>query len=303
MIIRNSRNWFTLLFVWRGSVLKKILPQLGILTLFSAGVCVFHGWVPHYTLHINPVLFTLLGLSLAIFMGFCNTASYDRFWEGRKLWGSLVIETRSLVRQVLTLVESDRAEKVRFVNLVVAFCWALNFQLRKKDGSLRLRRVLLAEDYAQIENKVFKPVALLDLMAAWVAEKLRTGGLDPIRLAQIDVQLNALSNVAGGCERIASTPLPFPYRLLLHRTAYLYCFFLPFGLVEMLGWATPFLVLFISYTFIGLDAVIDEVSEPFGEEENDLALDTICHTIAFSVREQAGMEQAPLVKPDRYVLR
>ena len=87
----------------------------------------------------------------------------------------------------------------------------------------------------------------------------------------MDHQLNQFSTISGGCERIYNTPLPFAYSVLLHRTVYLYCFWLPFGLVDTLGWMMPLIVLLISYTFIALDAIIQEIGEPFGEEENDLA--------------------------------
>ena len=110
------------------------------------------------------------------------------------------------------------------------------------------------------------------------------------------------AQIIGGCERIANTPLPFAYSVLLHRTVYLYCFWLPFGLVDVVGWMMPVIVLFISYTFIALDAIIQEIQEPFGEEENDLALNGICETIQFSVFELADIPQDPLVSKQHYFI-
>jgi len=106
--------------------------------------------------------------------------------------------------------------------------------------------------------------------------------------------------VVGGCERILNTPLPFTYHVLLHRTVYIYCFLLPFGLVDVVGWMMPVLVVFISYTFISLDAIVAEIGEPFGVESNDLALNSICRTIEYSVFEQANIPQPPLAKPTSY---
>ena len=121
-------------------------------------------------------------------------------------------------------------------------------------------------------------------------------------MTSMDHQLNQFSNISGGCERIYNTPLPFAYSILLHRTVYLYCFWLPFGLVDSLGWMMPLIVLLISYTFIALDAIIQEIGEPFGEEENDLALNSICRTIEFSIFEQAEIPQGALKKPDSYFI-
>jgi len=293
-----------MLFIWRGSVLKKIIVQLTIITLFSVSIYYFKGKVFDYKVHLNPTIFTLIGLALAIFMGFCNSASYDRFWEGRKLWGLLVIETRSLTRQILSLVNDSSPEakedKERIIRLISAFCWSLNFQLRDKSGTEHLSRLLSHEELEQVKDKKFIPNIILGFIADWLNEQNKKGNIDTIVMTSMDHQLNQFSNISGGCERIYNTPLPFAYSVLLHRTVYLYCFWLPFGLVDSLGWMMPLIVLLISYTFIALDAIIQEIGEPFGEEENDLALNSICRTIEFSIFEQAGIPQGELKKPDTY---
>ncbi|MGI9650131.1 bestrophin family protein [Chryseobacterium sp. RLHN22] len=301
MIVRQRTNWLKMLFIWRGSVLKKIVPQLVIITLFSVAIYFFKGRIFDYKVHLNPTIFTLIGLALAIFMGFCNSASYDRFWEGRKLWGLLVIETRSLTRQILSFIpNASKEEKQKIVKLVSAFCWSLNDQLRDKTGNDNLSRLLSSEQIEYLRDKKFVPGIILGFIADWLNEQYQKGNIDTIILKQMDSQLNQFSNVSGGCERIHNTPLPFAYSILLHRTVYLYCFWLPFGLVDTLEWMMPLIVLLISYTFIALDAIIQEIGEPFGEEENDLALNSICRTIEFSIFEQAEIQQAELKKADSY---
>ncbi|QRA44956.1 bestrophin family protein [Chryseobacterium cucumeris] len=304
MIVRERTNWLKMLFIWRGSVLKKIVVQLTIITLFSLAIYFFKGKIFDYKVHLNPTIFTLIGLALAIFMGFCNSASYDRFWEGRKLWGLLVIETRSLTRQILSLVKDSspeaKEEKEKIIKLISAFAWSLNFQLRDKSGTEHLERLLSSEQLEKVKNKKFIPNSILGFIADWLSEQNKKGNIDTIVMTSMDHQLNQFSNISGGCERIYNTPLPFAYSVLLHRTVYLYCFWLPFGLVDTLGWMMPLIVLLISYTFIALDAIIQEIGEPFGEEENDLALNSICRTIEFSIFEQAGIPQGELKKPDTY---
>lgn len=301
MIVRQRTNWLKMLFIWRGSVLKKIVPQLVIITLFSVAIYFFKGRIFDYKVHLNPTIFTLIGLALAIFMGFCNSASYDRFWEGRKLWGLLVIETRSLTRQILSFIPNvSKEEKQKIVKLISAFCWSLNDQLRDKTGNDNLSRLLSSEQIEYLKDKKFVPGIILGFIADWLNDQYQKGNIDTIILKQMDSQLNQFSNVSGGCERIHNTPLPFAYSILLHRTVYLYCFWLPFGLVDTLEWMMPLIVLLISYTFIALDAIIQEIGEPFGEEENDLALNSICRTIEFSIFEQAEIQQAELKKADSY---
>lgn len=303
MIIRQRTNWLKMLFIWRGSVLKKIIVQLLTITLFSLAIYYFKGKIFDYKVHLNPTIFTLIGLALAIFMGFCNTASYDRYWEGRKLWGLLVIETRSLTRQIFSLIDGPQEEEKRkIVKMISAFCWSLNYQLRNKQGTEHLSRLLSLEQVEKLNGKKFIPSIILGFIADWIQEQHRKGNIDTIVLTQLDHQLNQFSNISGGCERILNTPLPFAYSVLLHRTVYFYCFWLPFGLVDTLGWMMPLIVGLISYTFIALDAIIQEIGEPFGEEENDLALNTICRTIEFSIFEQAEIPQGELKKPDSYFI-
>lgn len=290
-----------MLFIWRGSVLKKIITQLFIITIFSVAVYYFNGKIYDYKVKLNPTVFTLIGLALAIFMGFCNTASYDRFWEGRKLWGLLVIETRSLTRQILSFIPNvSKEEKQEIVKLISAFCWSLNYQLRDKSETKPIQHLLSEEQFRKIQSKKFIPNIILGFISDWLNAQNKKGNIDTIVLTSMNHQLNQFSNISGGCERIYNTPLPFAYSVLLHRTVYLYCFWLPFGLLDSLDWMMPLIVLLISYTFIALDAIIQEIAEPFGEEENDLALNSICRTIEFSIFEQAEIPQGELKKPDSY---
>ena len=304
MIIRPRIHWFKMIFIWQGSVLPKILPQLIILTGFSLLILFSQGRIYEFKVNLNPTIFTLIGVSLAIFLGFCNTASYDRYWEGRKLWGTLVVESRSLVRQVFTLVpDGDRqqmpAAKEQFAKLTAALGWALNDQLRQKQTT-HLARLLPQGEVDRLQQREFVPVAILYRLGEYIGDWTKAGHIDSIVATALNHQLNNLSAVIGGCERILNTPLPFTYHVLLHRTVYIYCFLLPFGLVDVVGWMMPVLVVFISYTFISLDAIVAEIGEPFGEEQNDLALNAICRTIEFSVLEQVGISQPPLVRQTAY---
>ena len=124
-------------------------------------------------------------------------------------------------------------------------------------------------------------------------ECVRTDRIQPCLAASIDGTLSSLAAVAASCERIKNTPIPFSYTLLLHRTAYMYCFLLPFGLVDTTGFMTPFVVGIVAYTFFGLDALGDEIEEPFGLENNDLPLDMLCRSIEISLLESLGEKDLP----------
>lgn len=285
-----------MLFIWQGSVLPGLLPRLAMLFILSFAVVYAHGSILSFKVPLNPTPLTLFGFVLALFLGFRNSASYDRYWEGRKLWGALLNTNRSLVRQALTLPGSnaDKERLASFVRLLNAFTYALKHQLRNTDAATDLQQRLDAEQVAEVMPAKYKPVILLNMMARWVAAQRTAGRIDSIQQARFDENFDKLSDVAGGCERIVSTPIPYSYQVLLHRPVYIYCFLLPFGLVDNLRWLTPFIVVFIAYTFVAFEAIADEIEEPFGTEANDLALNQMCQTIEYATLESAGM---PVIIP------
>ncbi|MBC6991214.1 bestrophin family protein [Hymenobacter sp. BT491] len=305
MIIRDKNNWLRLLFVWQGSVLPQILPRLVVLVLLSVGVVYAHDNLLSYKVPLNAAPFTLFGVTLAIFLGFYNNASYDRFWEGRKLWGALLNTTRSLARQALTMNSHsvDAQRTAYFVRLLIAFTYALKHQLRRTDAAPDLVRLLPAAVAQTVQKGTYKPMLLLLEMGRWVQQSKEAAQLDTTTQLAFDHNFNQLSDIVGGCERLAGTPIPYTYSVMLHRTVYLYCFLLPFGLVDSIGWMTPLIVAFIGYTFMALDAIVRELEAPFGLEPNDLALNTMSHMIESTLLEMIG-EPVPEAPPrrSRYLL-
>ena len=293
MIIRPKQHWLLMLLVWRGSVLPKILPQLFAVTLLSVVVTALHGQVLTYKIPLNFVPFPLIGVALAIFLGFRNNASYDRFWEGRKLWGGVLNDTRTLARQLLSFSTQDQARPL-LISLI-AFVHALRHQLRGSSAQPDLER-LLGADAAHYQYQAFIPNLLLLRFSQQLAQLRTQGQLDVWLSAQCEAPLSRLTDVLGGCERIASTPLPYTYSVILHRTVYAYCFLLPFALVDAIGWTTPIMVAFIGYTFFALEALSDELEEPFGTSPNDLALSAMSYMIEHTLLEMIG-ETPTIAKP------
>ncbi|MBO9732538.1 MAG: hypothetical protein J7623_28100 [Chitinophaga sp.] len=301
MIIRNKEHWFRMLFVWHGSVLPRLVPRLILLFLLSVLVVYLHGTIFSFKVPLNPAPLTLFGFVLALFLGFRNSASYERFWEGRKLWGSLLNYARSLTRQALTLGERS-APVMDFVQLLSAFTYALKHQLRGTDPLPDLQTRLNEQQFAVIAAAKYKPVVLTKLMAEWVQQQRRENRIDTIQQARFDENFDKLEEIVGGCERIQSTPIPYSYRVLLHRTVYIYCFLLPFGLVDSLGWFTPFIVAFVAYTFVAFEAIADEIEEPFGTDANDLPLNNMCAMIEHTIYELAGAPYDAAQKSNRHII-
>ncbi|WP_343680594.1 bestrophin family protein [Chryseobacterium arthrosphaerae] len=294
MIIRKKEHWFKMLFVWHGSVLPGLLPRLFLLLILSLGVVYLRGVIFSFKIPLNPAPLTLFGFVLALFLGFRNNVSYERFWEGRKLWGALLNTARSLTRQALTLkdIKVSNVSVPEFIQLLGAFVFALKHQLRGTDAYEDLQHRLNEDQLKTVAASKYKPAVIMKLLGEWVQKVKAEGSIDSIRQARFDENFDKLSDIVGGCERIVSTPIPYSYRVLLHRTVYIYCFLLPFGLVDSLRWFTPLIVVFVAYTFVAFEAIADEIEEPFGTEANDLALNSMCIMIDETIHEMAGEEIA-----------
>jgi ion channel-forming bestrophin family protein len=304
MIIRKREHWFYMLFIWRGSVLPQLVPRLCILFIISTLITIFRETIFKYNLHLNPAPFTLFGIALALFLSFRNNASYDRFTEGRRLWGSLLNTSRSLTRQALSLTDKPRdvKETSLFINYLIALAYTLKHQLRNTDPAPDLDRLVPGALATRIKAARYRPVLLTKELGSWVQSAKIRGHFDSTIQRSFDNNLNQLTDIIGSCERIAGTLIPYSYSVLLHRTIYVYCFLLPLGLVDSLGWMMPVIVTFIAYTYVALEAIADELETPFGLSANDLALDAICRNLENSLLEMDDRPLRPDPPTDPFVL-
>ncbi|MDE2120503.1 MAG: hypothetical protein KGJ64_07410 [Betaproteobacteria bacterium] len=302
MIVRPRLSWLRMLFVMRGSVLPKIWFRLVLVAAVATLVTLVHGDVLGWRVGLTFVPFTSIGVALAIFLGFRNTASYERYWEARKLWGEMLNASRSLTRQYVAWV-GDGAEASSFGYRLIGFVHALRHQLRETDPMPELRELLDADLVQRLGDARSRPSLILQSLGQSVAEAGSRRGLHPQIAAVMEQGLMDLTSVLGGCERIANTPIPFAYSVIVHRTVSIYCFLLPFGLLGNAGVLTPLMVTFVAYTFLALDALNEELEEPFGAMPNDLALRSMSEGIEITLREL--LAEMPLPRPtppDDYVL-
>ncbi|HJV00718.1 MAG TPA: bestrophin family ion channel [Burkholderiaceae bacterium] len=299
MIIRPPGNWFRMLLVWNGSVLPSILPQLGLMLAISLVALLGDGRIFGERVPLDTAPFPLLGISLAIFLAFRNNASYQRYLEARQLWGHILAAARNLTSQTLAYLPPQRLEQADVARRLVAFVHLLRHQLRGTDPGADLQRLLAPDAVAAACARSYRPVAALNDLRRTLGAA--TAGLPDGAQARwmFDAQINVLADAVAGCERIAGTPIPYPYGVLLHRTIYAYCFLLPFGLVHAIGAATPLIAVFVAYTLVALEAIAQEIGDPFGTAPNSLALEAMSRTIERSVLELCGLPmpaEAPVGK-------
>lgn len=337
MIVFEKQTWLGILFSWRGTALRRIWLRVLFVTVVAVVVTLIHFKWPIGT-DLTPLPFQLSGLALGIFLGFRNNTSYDRFWEGRRLWGQMVNVSRNLTRQMLTLVgpiaerplplttpsvsvyaavsddeeepkdlDADTAELVAFhremVHRVAAYVHCVRMHLRDQDGLHELRRLLPEEEVEALRGESNRPLAILQRLGDRLRDAWLHGWVHAQHLPALDKSLSDMCDIQGGCERVKNTPIPFSYTALIHSLVALYCFSLPFGLISAIGYFTPIVTAIIGYSFFGLDAVGDEIEDPFGTDENDLPLTALTTMIEINIRQRIGDRRLPAMpKPIRGVL-
>ncbi|HHG8771538.1 TPA: bestrophin family protein [Raoultella planticola] len=301
MIIRPEQHWFLRLFDWHGSVLSKIVFRLLLNVLMSIVAIISYQWYEQLGIHLTVAPFSLLGIAIAIFLGFRNSASYNRFVEARNLWGTVLIAERTLTRQLKNILPAESATHKKIASYLIAFSWSLKHQLRKTDPKDDLLRLLPRAHVTEILASSMPTNRILLLVGHELGQLRAAGKVSDITYGLMDNKLDELAHVLGGCERLASTPVPFAYTLILQRTVYLFCALLPFALVGDLHYMTPFVSVFISYTFLSWDSLAEELEDPFGTAANDLPLNAMCNTIERNLMDMTGQHPLPeIIQPDRY---
>ncbi|MHC8287740.1 bestrophin family protein [Pseudomonas sp. XS1P51] len=298
MIVRPKPNLIGVLTSLKGSIAKRIAWRSLMVTLLASAIVLVETLHPSYFSKVSATPFTLLGLSLSIFMSFRNNACYDRWYEARKAWGDVMVEIRSMIRE--TQVIKDAHERHTILRNLCGFAHALNAKLRSEnelDAGCDWLEPMPSSNAPDISGRILTQVGQ---QCSALAE---SGAINEWRYTLMANHLANLTRSQAVCERIKQTPLPFPYTLLLHRTIYLFCILLPFAMAEPLGWLTPIFTAIVSYTFFGLDAIGDELEDPFGRDENDLPTDAIVRTIERDVLAALGATQLPpRLEPVDFVL-
>lgn len=305
MIVRPRPRMRELFFIWKGSIIPLILPQVLFVTAVATLVTLLADLIGPRFPDFATGPFTFLGLSLSLFLGFRNNACYDRWWEARKHYGNLLVVLRCLARdsQLLETDAEGKQQRKDVLRLCTAFTKALTARLRDRPIVEAAKAELTPAEITAIKAGHNIPDSILRLVTALLLQARQAGRLDSVTYCAMAEHINQLTAIQGACERIRYTALPFAYTLLLHRTAHIFCVLLPLGLVHSLGHATPLLTALVAYTFFGLDALGDELEEPFGTAQNDLPLDAITRVIEIDMAEYRGLENRPEpLKPQDFVL-
>jgi putative membrane protein len=226
---------------------------------------------------------TLLGSALVVLTSFRNSSAYNRWWEARTLWGALVNNSRSFARQVLTLIDDDtelNPVKAVLLRRHVAYVECLSAHLKGEQCGEDVTAMIPREEYDRRTRTNNFPNDILNESAAILAGEYKAGRLDSIRLARLESTMVEISNCQGGMERIANTPLPYPYVTFPRLFITLFCIIVPIGLVETLGWFTPLASTVVGFMLLAIERIGTDLQSPFKASEHEIQMKALCANIS-----------------------
>ncbi|PZO39247.1 MAG: hypothetical protein DCF19_14650 [Pseudanabaena frigida] len=289
----KNKSWFKFALQLKGSVILAVYKHVIVLGLFGLFVSLLY----HFKIPVSqPILGSVIpSIVLGLLLVFRTNTAYDRFWEGRRLWGSLVNDSRTLAWQIGVIIndldQEDRAKKQASMRLIPILLVAIKAHLRSESDNRELEELMsISQSSSQCLNLKSinnKPLQITKWIADYIQQQYKRGNdyLHYNHVPLLQSNLKSIIDSIGGCERILRTPLPLAYVIHLKQLVLIYCMLLPFQLVKDLGWWTGVFVGLVSFTLLGIEEIGIEIENPFGYDDNDLPLDTICNTVKQDIEE------------------
>lgn len=295
MIDYDPHEWRSHLLDIKGSMVREIFARVATCAAWSVVVV----GIDHYVwdVGIPPSVHGLLGTAIGLLLVFRTNASYDRFWEGRRMWGNIINETRNMGRCASVYLASVPDLQQRVIAWTIAFPYVVMHRLRNESKLDGADRFVSPQDCALVLETTHPPMEVARRISGALVEARDRGAISDYQLMTIDQNTQQLIDYMGACERIQKTPLPFAYVVHLRRGLILYCYSLPFALVNDFDWIAILLTLLVAYVFFGIEEIGVEIEGPFGYDENDLPLERFCEVIEKDLLACASSKAAPVRVP------
>jgi len=287
MIDYNPKAWFTFIFRFhKADTVRKLFPMFIAMSAYSALIAFLEldilNLAPNSELKQITLIHSLLGFVISLLLVFRTNTAYDRWWEGRKLWGALVNNSRNLALKLAAMLPASNTASREFFRIMIPnFAFCLKNHLRNKYIVEELQ--LPAGIQLQADKHVPNQVA--GLIMAHVHELYRQGQLSGEQLITINAELQSFTDISGACERIRNTPIPFSYSVFIKKFIFFFVMTLPLGYVFTLHYLIIPVVVFIFYVLASLELIAEEIEDPFGLDANDLPTDLISANIRKHVAE------------------
>ncbi|MBC7449325.1 MAG: hypothetical protein H7330_14830 [Hymenobacteraceae bacterium] len=290
MIIYQSGNWLALIRQFHQSdTIKDLFGKLVIVAIYVTIFTVIDLEFLTQRPALNPSFLSTMGILLSLLIAFRTNKAYDRFWEGRTLWGSLISACRNCAIMVHSVLpKDDERNRLFFARMLTNYAGALRDQLR---GGVDVRQLepMEPEVRAAVQRQRHKPTAIASELQVRFEELRQAGVFTDFHLLSWKAEHDRLLQINGGCERIYRTPIPFSYSFFIKLFISAYVMFMPVALLDTWGYFTIPAVLFAAYVLIGIELISEEIEEPFGWDVNDISTGQLAHSIRVSVHELLGV--------------
>ena len=285
MISYNTKDWFTFIFRFhKADTFRTLLPIMFAIGVYAA--LIGYAEVEYWKLAENSyvknitIMHGMLGFVISLLLVFRTNTAYDRWWEGRKLWGSLVNNSRNFSIKLSAILE-DENDKHFFRKIIPSYANVLQKHLKNEDTAKQLFEDLDLE----IDHHKHKPNQVAMLMFQKINELYVAKKITGDQLIILNAEIQSFSEVCGACERIKNTPIPYSYSAFIKKFIFFYVMTLPFGYSFSLGYYVAPVVVFIFYVLASLELIAEEIEDPFGGDVNDLPTKKISENIKKHVEE------------------
>ncbi len=285
MISYNTKDWFTFIFRFhKADTFRTLFPIMLAIGVYAGiiGYLEVEYWKlseDHYVKNIT-IMHGMLGFVISLLLVFRTNTAYDRWWEGRKLWGALVNNSRNLTLKLAVMLP-DEKDKQYFRKMIPRYAQILHQHLNNEDTS----KQLFEDVDLEIDHHKHKPNQVAKLLfqkinALYVLKKISGD-----QLIILNSEVQSFTDICGACERIKNTPIPYSYSAFIKKFIFFYVMTLPFGYAFSLGYFTAPVVVFIFYVLASLELIAEEIEDPFGGDANDLPTKKIADNIQKHVEE------------------
>lgn len=293
MITYKPSDWFTFIFRFhRSDTVRTLFWMMIAIGAYSAIIAwlELEFWKISENSHVRnlSIIHSLLGFVLSLLLVFRTNTAYDRWWEGRKLWGALVNTSRNMAIQLHSMLPyEDKANRRFFAHVIPMYAVLLKDHLRSEKTRLELDESEHPE-LKDLHTKNHRPNQLAAIMQHRIYRLAAENKINAEQLINLNAQLLAFTDICGGCERIKNTPIPYSYSVFVKKFIFFFVMTLPFGFVFNLGYFVIPVVIFIFYALASLEIIAEEIEEPFGGDSNDIPTEKIAKTIEQNIRELLG---------------
>ena len=285
MVTYNTKDWFTYIFRFhKGDTFRVLFPLMIAIGIYASII----GYIEVEYLKISQknyvsnitIMHGMLGFVISLLLVFRTNTAYDRWWEGRKLWGNLVNNSRNLALK-LAVILKDEKDHTFFRKTIPLYATVLHKHLNNVETGLQLFENLDLE----IDNHKHQPNQVAKMMFHKINDLYTEKKISGDQLIIINAEIQSFTDICGACERIKNTPIPYSYSTFFKKFIFFYVMTLPFGYSVSLGYYVAPVVVFIFYVLASLELIAEEIEDPFGDDQNDLPTEKLAEKIKKNVEE------------------